>query len=247
TQVTLDHPHASGTWRNFRLQVVGPPIAAGFVFTLRARPRNPWTLDRLSERGWYTEAQRKSLESLIASRSNFLVVGPTGSGKTSVLGACLKAIGERERAVILEDTDELEAPNASSLKLLTRHDPQNLLTPVDLSALLRHTLRLRPDRLVLGEVRGPEAKELLLALATGHSGSLGTLHASQAQEALLRLEMLVQLGAPQWGQATVRRLIQLSLNHIVVCKKEPTGERSLEGIYRLTSLEEFGFLVERLA
>lgn len=247
TQVTLDHPYASGTWRNYRLQVVGPPISSAFAFTLRARPANPWSLQRLIERGWCTDSQGDALERLVVTRSNFLIVGPTGSGKTSVLNACLKRIGPAERAVLMEDTDELDTPNDCSLKLLTRCDPQNLLPSIDLSALLRHALRLRPDRLVLGEVRGPEAKDLLLSLATGHSGSLGTLHASQPQEALLRLEMLVQLGAPQWSQSTVRRLIQLSLHHIVVAQKRPTGERQLEGVYRLSSLEEFGFLVERIA
>jgi pilus assembly protein CpaF len=159
----------------------------------------------------------------------------------------LRELPQNERVVILEDTDELHVPNLSSTKMLTRLDPHNLLPPVDLSALLRHSLRLRPDRLVLGEVRGPEAKDLLLTLATGHSGSLGTLHATSAQEALIRLEMLVQLGAPQWAQATVRRLIQLSLHYVVVAQKKIEGARVLEGIYKITSLEEFGFLLEKIA
>ncbi|MEQ1877410.1 MAG: ATPase, T2SS/T4P/T4SS family [Bdellovibrionia bacterium] len=245
-QVTLAHPYASGTWRKFRIQIVGPPISKEFILTMRSRPENPWTFDRLLERSWCTEKQFQTIRALVESRSNFLVVGPTGAGKTSVLNACLRLTNPQERIVILEDTDELETPNETSVKLLTRCDPDNLLPQIDLSVLLRHSLRLRPDRLVLGEVRGPEAKDLLMTLATGHSGSLGTLHAANAQEALLRLEMLIQLGAPQWAQWTVRRLIQLSLQHIIVTGKRDDGKRVLEGIFRLSSLEDFGFLVEKI-
>jgi pilus assembly protein CpaF len=246
-QVTLEIPYTSGAWKNFRVQVVGPPVSKDFLISLRARPENPWTFDRLVEKNWCSRAQLKTIQEIIHNRSNFLVVGPTGSGKTSVLNACLKFLGPAERVMILEDTDELNTPNDSSAKLLTRMDPNNLLPPIDLTSLLRQSLRLRPDRLVIGEVRGSEAKDLLLSLATGHSGSLGTLHASSSQEALIRLEMLVQLGAPQWAQHTVRRLIQLSLHHVIVAQKRPNGERYLDGVYKLSSLEEFGFLVERLA
>ena len=105
---------------------------------------------------------------------------------------------------------------------------------------------MRPTRLVLGEVRGSEAKDLLLALATGHGGSLGTLHAAEAKQALLRLEMLVQLGAPQWSVHAVRQLIQLSLDALVVCGFEGEARR-LRGIYKLAALEAFGFLLEPIA
>jgi pilus assembly protein CpaF len=247
TQVTLDHPYASGAWMNHRLQIVGPPLSKDYVITLRAHPQNPWTISKLVESEWCDLRQAEALKKLIRSRMSAIIIGPTGAGKTSVLGACLQELESDERAIILEDTDELKVPNESSTKLLTRIDPQNILPPVHLSDLLRHSLRLRPDRLILGEVRGPEAKDLMLALATGHSGSFGTLHANSAQEALLRLEMLVQLGAPQWTQSTVRRLIHLSLHYIIVAHKQTSGRRFLEGIYRLSSLEEFGFLVEKIA
>ncbi len=95
----------------------------------------------------------------------------------------------------------------------------------------------------MGEVRGAEAKDLLLALATGHSGSLGTIHAADARQALLRLEMLVQLGAPQWNVQAIRQLIQLSVDYLVVCANAD-GKRQLGGIYRVAALESFGFLLE---
>src|SRR6185437_10803831 len=105
----------------------------------------------------------------------------------------------------------------------------------------RQSLRMRPFRIVMGEVRGAEAKDLLLALATGHSGSWGTLHAAEARQALLRLEMLIQLGAPQWGQQAIRQLLKLSVDALVVCGNE-NGHRHLEGIFKVAALESFGFL-----
>jgi pilus assembly protein CpaF len=127
--------------------------------------------------------------------------------------------------------------------MLTRGTGSPSLPEVTLSDLVRQSLRMRPSRLIMGEVRGPEAKDLLLALATGHSGSLGTLHASDPRQALLRLEMLVQLGAPQWSVQAVRQLIQLSVDTLVVCGNE-NGHRCLKGIYKVAALESFGFLLE---
>ena len=98
----------------------------------------------------------------------------------------------------------------------------------------------------MGEVRGAEAKDFLMALATGHSGSFGTLHAQDAHQALIRLEMLIQMGAPQWSLTAIRRLIQLSLDHIVVVGKDESGRRRFKHISRLSSLEEHGFLVDQL-
>lgn len=241
-KVDLSQPFADGRWRDFRLHLGRAPLThCSFHLSLRRLPHDPWTLERLGEVGWANEARMKVLRTLLSQRRNVLFIGPTGCGKTTVLGACLRELPEQERAVILEDTDELPRPNSASTKLLTR--PPGALGEISLTDLVRQSLRMRPMRLVLGEVRGPEAKDLLLALATGHSGSLGTLHASDPRQALLRLEMLVQLGAPQWNAQTVRQLIQLSIEALVVCGNE-NGHRRLEGIYRVAALESFGFLLE---
>ena len=183
---------------------------------------------------------------MIRQQENLLFIGPTGCGKTTVLGACLRELRGDERAVIIEDTDELARPNSASTTLLTRGPFTPALPEVTLTDLVRQSLRMRPSRLVMGEVRGAEAKDLLLALATGHSGSLGTLHASEPRQALLRLEMLVQLGAPQWSVQAVRQLIQLSVDGLVVCGNEG-GHRRLEGIFKVAALESFGFLLDPVA
>lgn len=243
-KIDLAQPFADGRWRDFRLHVGRAPLThCDFHLSFRRVPENPWTLERLLEAQWCTPTQMASLRGLLEERKNLLFIGPTGCGKTTVLGACLRALDSSERAVILEDTDELPRPNAASTKMLTRPFASNDLREVTLSDLVRQSLRMRPSRVVLGEVRGAEAKDLVLALATGHTGSLGTLHARDARQALLRLEMLVQLGAPQWNVQTVRQLIQLSVDGLVICGNQ-NGHRRLEGMYRVAALEAFGFLLE---
>lgn len=243
-KVDLAQPFADGRWRDFRLHLGRAPLThCEFHLSLRRVPQNPWTLDSLSDAGWASPVQISRLREWIADKKNILFLGPTGCGKTTVLGACMREFGPDERAVIIEDTDELARPNSASTKLLTRPRASADLGEVTLTDLVRQSLRMRPMRVIMGEVRGPEAKDLLLSLATGHSGSLGTLHASDARQALLRLEMLVQLGAPQWSVQTVRQLIQLSVDGLVVCGNQ-NGHRVLLGMYRVAALEAFGFLLE---
>lgn len=242
-KVDLAQPFADGRWRAFRCHLTCAPLThCSFHLTLRRTPDIRWTLAALAERHWGSQKQIDKIKKLLLSRSNLLVCGPTGSGKTTVLSACLLALNEDERIVAIEDTDELPRPNSASTKLLTRPESAQLCE-VSLAELVRQSLRMRPSRLVVGEVRGPEAKDLLLALATGHSGSMGTLHASDPRQALLRLEMLVQLGAPQWQLQAVRQLIQLSIDALIMCDLKD-GQRRLAGIYRLAALESVGFLLE---
>ena len=245
-QVSLDCPFADGNWRGCRVHVIIPPASGTeAVITLRKHAVVPWTLERFDERGWARPEELEALRGLVRDKKNFLIIGGTGSGKTSVLNACLSTIAETERTLIIEDTSELRVPNRVSSKLLTRRDPQNLLREIDQSELLKQALRMRPDRIVMGEIRGSEAKDLLMAFATGHSGCVGTLHADSARQALIRLEMLIQLGAPQWNLHAVRTLIWLSVQYVVCVGRSPDGSRRLNGIYRIASLEDIGFLVEK--
>jgi pilus assembly protein CpaF len=247
-QSTVEHPASSGQFLDFRLTVIRQELTDGeHHLSFRRHPKNPWTLEKLAEAEWAGAADVALLRQLMGRRHNFLIVGGTGSGKTSLINALLNTIAANERAVVIEDTPEIELPNPSSMKLLTRHDTQGILKPVDQGQLLTHSLRLRPDRLVLGEIRGGEAKDLLMALATGHSGSFGSLHANDARQALIRLEMLIQIGAPQWNLSAVRRLIQLSLEYILVVGKDAAGKRKFQGAYKICSLEENGFLIEKVS
>lgn len=244
-QISVERPYCDGLYKDFRLHLISGHLTRNSqVLTLRRQSRSPWTLSKLLDAGWCQPQGAGILRDWICNRRNFLVVGETGSGKTSVLNACLQELPENDRVVILEDTPELKPPNPASVRLLTRIDSHGLLPAVDLTELVRQSLRMRPDRLVVGEVRGGEAKDLLLALSTGHQGSLGTLHASSASQALMRLEMLVQLGAPHWSLQTIRRLLGLSLNGIVVVGRSPWGERKLKALYELSGVEDTGILLD---
>mgnify|MGYP001016336198 CR=1 FL=1 len=247
TQLSVEQPVADGKFRDFRMHLVGKELTQkDSVLCLRRHPKNPWSFERLANSGWASASQIEILKNILAEKKSFLVVGPTGAGKTSVLNACLGELSDCERNVLIEDTEELYLPNDCSTRLLTRTDAKGLLPNIDQAILLKQALRMRPDRIVVGEVRGAEAKDLLMALSTGHEGSMGTLHASNPHQALMRLEMLVQLGAPFWSNQVVRRLIFLSLQYIIVVNRDHSGQRHLEGIYALTSLEDTGFLLEKL-
>jgi pilus assembly protein CpaF len=243
---TLDRPMSDGKFLDFRVHLISEEVTQrGVVLSLRRHPVSAWTFERLADLGWASPLQLKALRKIIEDRENFLVVGMTGSGKTSVLNAFLQQVRKNERVIIIEDTSELQCPNSISTKLLTRKDAQSLLCEIDQSELLKQSLRMRPDRLVMGEVRGTEAKDLLMALSTGHAGSFATLHANDPHQALLRMEMLIQLGAPFWSLEAIRNLIFLSLQKIIVVGKTESGHRQLSGIYRLSSRESSGILIDR--
>ena len=239
----LQQPCADGQWRSFRVHLIQRPLVPyEFHLTLRKQRLRAFNLEDLAERAMISVEQKLLLEQIIHEKKNILVVGSTGSGKTTLLNALLLAAKE-ERVVALEDTKELKMPNSHSVALLTRQDPQGHLKNFDLGDLLRQSLRMRPERLLVGEIRGGEATQLLMALATGHSGSLGTLHAEDPWQALLRLEMLVQIGAPQWNLQSVRQLIWQSLDLILVVEQKDQ-KRRLKELYQISSLEPHGFLLE---
>lgn len=245
SHISLNHPYLESKFLDFRVTLIDKSLTGDHnLLSLRRHPLQAWNLQRLQDQNWCSADQAKILTDLIAAKKNFLIVGETGSGKTSVANACLQLLGSSERAILIEDCSELVVSNDCSVKLLTRDDPYGQLTAVTQQDLIRRSLRLRPDRLVMGEIRSLEAKDFLMMLSTGHAGSFATLHARNPQEALIRLEMLVQLGAPQWSLIAIRRLIFLSLNFILITERTAGGTRKLKNIYKLVSLEESGFTLE---
>lgn len=246
--LSLEKPFCDIKFENFRVSLVDESITQdGTLLNLRRHPKRKWTLDLLEQNQWCSSEERRLLEGIIQTKKNFLVVGGTGAGKTSVINALLDLTHVTERSLVIEDTQEIQLPNSVSLRLLTREETSMGLAAIDQSQLVKRALRLRPDRIVMGEIRNYEAKDFLMALSTGHQGSFGTLHAQNAHQALLRLEMLIQMGAPHWKLSAVRRLMSLSLDLIIVTEKTASGERKLEGIYMINSLEENGFLIEKLS
>lgn len=246
TYFNREKPFIEAQFENLRISMVFGEIARGEnILSIRRQPTVSRTLEEFVKIGSCSPAQFALLHEIFSMRRNFLVTGGTSSGKTSLLQALLNRAGSLERLVIIEDTRELRLPNECSLSLLTREDPARQVPDVNLNDLLKRALRLRPDRLVVGEIRGGEATALLLALSAGHEGSCGSLHARSAAEALLRLEMLIQMGAPQWNLHSVRRLIALSIKNIIVLEKS-NGKRRLQGIYEIVSHEESGLTLQKL-
>ena len=240
--VNLKKPFNEGKWGPFRVHILCPPIVKeDFHLCLRRHPKNHWTFEKLEKQNWAPSSAVEIVQQFIHEKLNFLIVGSTSSGKTSVLNACLQEIRTQERVLSIEDTDEIILPNKASTKLLSQTDPESSKALIKQEDLVQQSLRLRPDRIVMGEVRGGEAKDLLLALATGHKGSIGTLHGNSHKQALWKLETLAQIGAPQWQSSTIKKLIFSSLNGLIVLEKRE-GMRLLKGIYKITALEPSGFL-----
>jgi P-type conjugative transfer ATPase TrbB len=215
TVITAERPLLEGELPldGSRFQGVLPPVAANPVFAIRKQAVQVFTLTDYVAGGLMTEAHARVVREAVAQRRNLLVVGGTSSGKTTLANAILAVMadqaGERERVVILEDTVELQCTAPNHVALRTTET-------IDLTRLLRATLRLRPDRLVVGEVRGGEALALLKAWNTGHSGGLATVHANSAEAGLLRLEQLIQ----EAGVPPQPALIAEAVHLIVVVVKE---------------------------
>ena len=244
--LSLKQPFVDAHWRGWRIHVMQSPVVnKTFHLSFRRHPKNPWTFEQLEKQGWAPPKAIDIIKKLLEKRSNILIAGPTSCGKTSVLNACLQSLPAQERVIAIEDSSELLLPNRLSTKLLTRSSHDSSLPNIDQSELVRQSLRMRPDRIIMGEARGVEAKDLLMALATGHSGSLGTIHAREHRQALWRLEMLVQMGAPSWNTNTIRQMIVLSIDAMIVLGRYD-GQRTLMGIHKLSGVEQTGFLFEPL-
>ncbi len=155
------------------------------------------------------------LDELVRARANVLVSGATSSGKTSLLNALAGRVHPLERVITIEDTAELRLASSHVLRLETRPAVHEGIMAIDTTALVRTALRLRPDRLVVGEIRGDEATDLVQALNTGHDGSLATLHANSADDALARLASLVVRAAPGWPLADVQAQVGRSIDAVV--------------------------------
>ncbi len=225
---------------HFRFTIVYGDLSRGHhLLSIRKKLRHMLTLEQFHQKNWCTKNELSLLKHIIERKENFIVVGGTSSGKTTVLQAMIGEIPSTCRSVIIEDTQELKPANNLSVSLLTRTDFNQAKNSISMTDLLKRALRLRPDRLIVGEIRGGEATDLLMALSTGHEGSFGSLHAKSHAEALLRLEMLIQMGAPQWQQDSIRKLIGLTIKYIIVVKKEKS-RRFLAGIFKLSSVESNG-------
>jgi pilus assembly protein CpaF len=177
-----------------RLHAVLPPIAdAGALISLRAVRSRAFTLEQLVASGTLAVALVPVVRALVATRANLLISGATGSGKTTLLAALLSLVPPDERIVVVEEAGELAPAHPHVVRLLARQANVDGAGRVDLADLVRHALRMRPDRIVLGECRGAEVREVLAAMNTGHDGGCATVHANAAADVPARLEALAAL------------------------------------------------------
>ena len=214
-----------------RVNVVIPPLSlSGPCLTIRKFRRQGFSLDDLVAGGTLPQALADLLASCVRARASVLVSGGTGSGKTTTLGALSAAIPDGERIVTIEDAAELRLRQRHVVRLESR--PANLegRGEVTIRALVRNALRMRPDRIVVGEVRGAEALDMLMALNTGHEGSLTTVHANSPEDALRRVETLALMAGVGLPHEAVREQVASALQLVVHQARAPSGERRIESV-----------------
>ncbi len=200
-----------------RVNVVMPPIALnGPIVTIRRFPKEAMTVRKLIEFGSITPEVAEVLELLVRSRYNIFVSGGTGSGKTTFLNALSNFIPRDERIITIEDSAELQIKNIDNLvRLETRNAGPDGSGAITITALIKSALRMRPDRIVVGEVRGAEALDMLQAMNTGHDGSLSTGHANSSADMLSRLETMVLQGAAGLPQEAICKQIASAVDIII--------------------------------
>jgi pilus assembly protein CpaF len=219
-----------------RLNVVLPPLAPdGPLLTLRRFAPRPFTLTELVELGSFSQADADLLDCCVRSRLSLLISGGTSSGKTSLLGALAARIDASERIVTVEDAAELRIDRPHVARLEARGASLEGTGEVGIRELVRNALRMRPDRLVVGEVRGGEALDMLQAMTTGHDGSLTTVHAKSPDDALRRVELLALMAGLELPYAAVREQVASAFDVVVQVARQSDGERrlvSIDGVER---------------
>lgn len=221
-----------------RVNVIIPPLAVdGACMTIRKFTKDKLTLDKLIQFGSLTPEIAEMLKIIGRCRTNILVSGGTGSGKTTMLNCLTRYIDSGERIVTCEDACELQLQQPHVVRLETR--PPNLegKGEVTMRDLVKNCLRMRPDRIIVGEVRGPEAFDLLQAMNTGHDGSMGTVHANNPREAISRMENMIAMGGLNLPAKAVREQIASAVNVIVQVQRLRDGSRKTTHISEITGME----------
>lgn len=221
-----------------RVNVIAPPLSIdGPALTIRKFKKDKLTLQDLVNFGSISQAGAKVLQIIGACQCNIVISGGTGSGKTTLLNCLTGFIHPDERIITCEDAAELQLQQPHVVRLETR--PPNLegKGKVTMADLVKNCLRMRPERIIVGEVRGPEAFDLLQAMNTGHDGSMGTLHANSPREALSRLESMITMGGFSLPAKTIREMIVGSVDIVVQATRLRDGSRRITHITEVIGME----------
>ncbi len=221
-----------------RVNVIIPPLAVdGSCMTIRKFTKDKLTLEKLLEFGSMSPSCAKLIMAIGRCRVNVLVSGGTGSGKTTMLNCLTRYIEQGERVITCEDACELQLQQPHVVRLETR--PPNLegVGEVTMRDLVKNCLRMRPERIIVGEVRGPEAFDLLQAMNTGHDGSMGTVHANNPREALSRMENMIAMGGLNLPIVAVREQIAAAVNVVIQVQRLRDGSRKTTHVTEITGME----------
>jgi len=221
-----------------RVNVISPPLAIdGPSLTIRKFKKDKLTLDQLVRFGTISPEGAEILRIIGRVRCNVIISGGTGSGKTTLLNCLTRYIEPDERVITCEDAAELQLQQPHVVRLETRPaniEGEGLITMRD---LIKNCLRMRPERIIVGEVRGPEAFDLLQAMNTGHDGSMGTLHANTPREALARIESMITMGGFSLPSRTIREMISSSIDVVVQAARLRDGSRRITHITEVLGME----------
>jgi pilus assembly protein CpaF len=221
-----------------RVNAIIPPLAIdGPILSIRRFAAEPLRLTDLVDYKSMTSDMAEILQGLGRSKVNILISGGTGSGKTTMLNVISGFISPAERIVTVEDAAELQLQQPHVVRLETRPPNVEDKGEVTQRALVRNALRMRPDRIILGEVRGPEALDMLQAMNTGHEGSMATIHANTARDALVRLENMLSMAAATLPSKAMRQQISSAIGVIVQVARMTDGKRKVLSIQEVTGME----------
>ena len=221
-----------------RVNAVIPPLALdGPALSIRKFARDPLKVGDLVRLGSFSAQTAKFLEASVKARLNMLISGGTGTGKTTLLNVLSSFIPHRERIVTIEDSAELQMQQEHVVRLETR--PPNIegLGEVAMRDLVKNALRMRPDRIVVGEVRGGEALDMMQAMNTGHDGSLTTVHANSARDAISRLETMISMAGLEIPDKAIRQQIASAIQIVIQVSRLADGSRRVTSVQELTGME----------
>ncbi|MBB6241652.1 MULTISPECIES: CpaF family protein [unclassified Rhodanobacter] len=222
-----------------RLNAIIEPLAvSGPSVSIRKFRQDPFTPDELMANGAFDHCMRALLQAAVESRCNILISGGTSSGKTSLLNALASYIPLNERVITIEDTAELSLNHPHVVRLESRVGGFDGSGAVSTRDLLRNSLRMRPDRIVVGEVRGAEVLEMLQAMNTGHDGSMSTIHANSPRDALSRLEMLAGFAGFKGTEDSLRRQVASAIDFVIQIARLSNGHRVISSVTEITGLTD---------
>lgn len=227
-----------------RVHAVIPPLSrVGTVIAIRKFKKDTLTIDKMQEFGSLDESMRKLIRAMVLLRKNVIVSGATSSGKTSVLNALSSFIPDGDRVLVIEDASELQLQQRHIVSFETRKADKNGQGEVTIRDLIHSALRLRPDRIVIGEIRGGEALDLLQALNTGHAGSMSTIHANSPLDCLRRIETCALLSGIDIPLSALRAQVASAIDVVVHTSRLSDGSRKVVAISEVMPLENGDYKV----